>query len=266
MKWQWGALSIFIFILILLWALQFWKGYQYNDQRGYEQAQKHLKKRISLNQLQVKTGDLILFSKQNRTGMACYFNNSLFTHVGLVYQDQNDHEFYVLESNITKATDRIQAKLFERINWYQKHAITNNDILNKVAIRRLNRPLESWQYEFLTNAVEKISPVIHTDSWLDRNEQAGLDSMVDRVNTYLPKSYDCLMTHVFNENLPIDPTTPMLCTDFVAHLLQEAFVLRREIHGCIFVEWFQAHKINDYMLYPNDYWYQDELVEIEPTL
>lgn len=255
-----------ILLLLILWIVQILYVYQAGQRNAMKQAEKKLNQSIPLQKLNLKTGDLILFSKQNRTGMACYFNSSMFTHVGLVYQDPENQEFYVLESIMTKAVHRIQSRVSDRIEWYQKHGRNNDtDALNKVAVRRLNRELESWQYEALHRAVQEMSPAILDDPSTDSESLEGIDSVSARVNAYLPKTYDCLMTYVFEEKLPTDNSTRMLCTDFVAYLLQQAFVLNTAMNGrCIFVEWFQAQLINDYMLSPDSYWYLDELIYIQP--
>lgn len=262
-------LKLGIWILIVLFILLFawrWSEFQELGQRAKEHALKYLTRAVPLKRIRVKTGDLILFSNENTQGMRRYMNNGFFTHIGIVYQDPSDGVLYILESNLEK--NRIQNPFVERIQFYQQFNSNRTDgTPAKIAVRRLSRPMQTWQLQALHSAVEQMSDLIVRNSMNVKDEQEdSTGAMSDLItNAYLPGGYNCLMAHVFEEQLPVEHRANMLCTDFVAYLLQEAMILRKDIPGrCMLVQWFQTHQINDNLLLPDAYWYNDELIYIKP--
>lgn len=212
----------------------------------------HTRHHVNLHTLVLHSGDLILFRSQRTPLQQQSLNNSYFTHVGLVYQDPHNHEWYVLESH--PYYERIRVPLRSRVAWYQQTE-------GPVAVRRLRNTLRATQKRALDAVVREQGEQGYWQTAMndDRVQSTHVDPAFDaRIRTW------CIRAHLLSNAPPIRHAPRMLCTDFVAFLLQRAQVLdARRCYSCLKPDFFENEKLNRYVC-ADSVQYEDQLLLLSP--
>lgn len=225
------ALAVACWVLVIVTVL--WFGMVACD--FHTTGQQHASKnpcatRAAPEQMRLKTGDLVLFANgSSMPPFYCSVKRSFFTHVGLVYQDPHDDEWYILQSSPDAGC--VQSRFRDRVS------LDRSGHGGVVAIRPLNRSLQEWQFEAMRQTIESLN-------------------IVSRMHDHDLKQGSWASTQLATR-------TFMSSNDFVLHLLQKAMIVRSDVPDRrVTVNWFQSNGINEWLLLSEDYGYVDELIEI----
>lgn len=247
--------ALFLFVLFVAWRI-----YVFHSSGVRARSIDPFTGVVELDQVQVKTGDLVLFCNVETPALRRQFNNSYFTHVGMVYVDPSDQRCYILESHAEK--QRTKQPFAERVRWYQEEHTSTEGEAGIVAVRPLNRALQAWQLQELERTLhESALPVVVTTEDHDFSTHELIRDVV------MPYAWDCVMAHAFMMKVTDNKEgTRMFCTDYIVYLLQQMHVLRADINArCIVVDWLQGDGVNQSLAQPNEQWYADEIVGILPV-
>lgn len=228
-----NGIIIFIIVLVLFAFILWMTVYLFEGYLEYSipiNDRNHIYE-LNIKQYQPQSGDIVLYSnfKKPQIGIKnlCYSN---FTHVGIVYRTNN--QFYVIEGNTHSGKEMFP--LVPRTTWYIKNR-------GHVCIRPLIKPLSTDEQYRFNALVDHLLNTKNLDIAYNQNKKAEQLLLFE---VTIPLFSNFFLKNALNYPKALQDNKYMLCTDFVAYIMQVIFQINNQtktLHNTIKTQFFESY-------------------------